>query len=589
MRKQIFGIAAVSFLLSLIILLPLSDYGRVFQVSEAREGVVVLEILRTGEYILPLRHARIVPSKPILFHWLGAAFTKLGTSYDVFLLRLPSVLAAAGSITAVALLAFSSGLYMSWVIAAGALLSTYCFLHLAYDGRVDMLCCFFMTAAICWWLSQAARVFQAGKSLAEGLRPGTYAITGVLCGFAVLAKGPIGVVLPGLVLFVVSLYFWGWRGVLALVRPGWLWTLAIGLPWYYLAALSGEDSFISRQLVFENVTRFFGGEGISKKPLWFYFVNFWPQAAPWSLVAAVVLVAYVWRLFDESRKKRFSSLFVPQRRKARFVFTASLLWLVAEILFLSLSSGKRRGYLLVITPALALFVSQLLSVYFSKLNRALRLGFSVWFSGDKTYRAAVTLWCFVVVLCLCFVCLLYSGVLSKLPLGREGVLTLAGFEQAISRGGPQLALFFIASSGLSLFFLIQGRRLKRYAFFGFGAFFLLQLVYGVIVNTALAAKGETHTYEDFANEVMALVPEGETLHFIKTLRDESFDGFFFYYRKPSDIRLPSEGLGRGGYFLARTRWLDALPSPDWVKRIRRVHIGGRMIDEPHERLVLFRY
>jgi hypothetical protein len=40
--------------------------------GEAREAIVVWEIVHSGEWILPLRNGQIVPSKPPLFHWCGA-------------------------------------------------------------------------------------------------------------------------------------------------------------------------------------------------------------------------------------------------------------------------------------------------------------------------------------------------------------------------------------------------------------------------------------------------------------------------------------------------------------------------------------
>ena len=44
--------------------------------GEPREAVVVWEICSTGEWILPLRNGTEIPSKPPLFHWLGALLAK---------------------------------------------------------------------------------------------------------------------------------------------------------------------------------------------------------------------------------------------------------------------------------------------------------------------------------------------------------------------------------------------------------------------------------------------------------------------------------------------------------------------------------
>ena len=59
--------------------------------GEAREGLVVQDIVRHGRWVLPLRNGA-VPSKPPLFHWIaGGIGSVIGLSDAV--VRLPSALA----------------------------------------------------------------------------------------------------------------------------------------------------------------------------------------------------------------------------------------------------------------------------------------------------------------------------------------------------------------------------------------------------------------------------------------------------------------------------------------------------------------
>jgi 4-amino-4-deoxy-L-arabinose transferase-like glycosyltransferase len=75
--------------------------------GEAREGLVVRELVAGGDWILPHRLGRIA-TKPPLYHWLAAAAIRIFGQSDT-IVRLPSVFAG----WAVALETFAFGLLMS--------------------------------------------------------------------------------------------------------------------------------------------------------------------------------------------------------------------------------------------------------------------------------------------------------------------------------------------------------------------------------------------------------------------------------------------------------------------------------------------
>src|SRR5256885_16610980 len=70
MRRHVLAAAALVALAVVLAALPIGS--DVYEGGEAREGLVVREMLRTGDWILPLWNGSIVPSKPPLFHWLAA-------------------------------------------------------------------------------------------------------------------------------------------------------------------------------------------------------------------------------------------------------------------------------------------------------------------------------------------------------------------------------------------------------------------------------------------------------------------------------------------------------------------------------------
>src|SRR5216117_2973334 len=93
MRRQVLAAAALVALAVVLAALPIGS--DVYEGGEAREGLVVREMLDTGDWILPLWNGSVVPSKPPLFHWLVASSARLtGGQVTVRTLRAPSVVLA---------------------------------------------------------------------------------------------------------------------------------------------------------------------------------------------------------------------------------------------------------------------------------------------------------------------------------------------------------------------------------------------------------------------------------------------------------------------------------------------------------------
>src|SRR5256885_11671001 len=70
MRRHVLAATALVALAVVLAALPIGS--DLYQGGEAREGLVAREMLRTGDWILPLWNGSVVPSKPPLFHWLAA-------------------------------------------------------------------------------------------------------------------------------------------------------------------------------------------------------------------------------------------------------------------------------------------------------------------------------------------------------------------------------------------------------------------------------------------------------------------------------------------------------------------------------------
>src|SRR5437867_13445153 len=91
MRRHVLAAAALVALAIVLAALPIGS--DIYEGGEAREGLVVREMLHTGDWILPLWNGSVVPSKPPLFHWLAAAGAALtGAGVTEHTLRAPSIL-----------------------------------------------------------------------------------------------------------------------------------------------------------------------------------------------------------------------------------------------------------------------------------------------------------------------------------------------------------------------------------------------------------------------------------------------------------------------------------------------------------------
>src|SRR5438046_10377355 len=90
MRRPVLAAAALVAVAVVPAALPIGS--DVYEGGEAREGLVVREMVRTGDWILPLWNGSVVPSKPPLFHWLAASAAALtGAGVTEHTLRAPSI------------------------------------------------------------------------------------------------------------------------------------------------------------------------------------------------------------------------------------------------------------------------------------------------------------------------------------------------------------------------------------------------------------------------------------------------------------------------------------------------------------------
>jgi 4-amino-4-deoxy-L-arabinose transferase-like glycosyltransferase len=306
--------------------LPFFDRG------EPREALAVQDIVQRGEWWFPLKTPTTIPSKPPLFHWSAALTSKITGKLDERTIRFPSAFyAILGVITIYWLGRKLFGAQVG--LLAGAILSTtLLYSSQALNARVDMTLCFFLTfSLVLFYLLYRGFV----------TRPLWYYLFYAVVGIGALAKGPLGILLPALVAGAFLAIKRRWDLLFKFCfHPGGLLTVTIAAGWYGVAAMRGGEDFVDRQLLKENLERFFGGSGHSN-PVYYYIPYLFFEGLPWSLFLPFVL----WDYF----KKRS----VTWGDDGLFL----TIWLGAMFGFFSLSMGKRPVYLLPVYPAMALLTA----------------------------------------------------------------------------------------------------------------------------------------------------------------------------------------------------------------------------------------
>lgn len=171
----------------------------------------------------------------------------------------------------------------------------------------------------------------------------------ILLALAVLTKGPIGIVLPGLIIGLFLLYLGNWRQVLAEMRLllGSLIFLALTVPWYVLVIQANGQAYIQSFFGYHNFERFTSVVNRHDAPWYFYLLIIAVGFAPWSIyLPAAIARLRVWRRPYWQTQPRSTHL-------GLFAFA----WVLGIFGFFTLAVTKLPSYLLPLMPGAAILVA----------------------------------------------------------------------------------------------------------------------------------------------------------------------------------------------------------------------------------------
>ncbi len=298
---------------------------------EPRYGEIVRVMFAKGEWIVPTVNGGLYTDKPMLFFWLALIASNLCGGVSEWTVRVPAALGGVGFILSTYFFGRDFFTPRIGIIAATILATTMRVVWEARWAHVDMLfCCWFLLAVYF-----ASRTFL-GKDYGYGIL-----FAYAFMGLAVLTKGLIGVVLPGLVFGSFMLVRRDWRMIgAAKLHLGIPIFLLVTVPWFYLVQQATDGRWLSEFIYIHHLKRYTAGAG-HRQPAYYYLTTLPADFLPWTIFAIPALIAR-WP-FRQAFKDPSSQL--------------CLCWFLAIFLFFTVSDTKRDLYLLPLLPVVALFVA----------------------------------------------------------------------------------------------------------------------------------------------------------------------------------------------------------------------------------------
>lgn len=332
--------AVLLWLAALCWLRPLSDP------DEGRYATVALAMLHSGDWVTPYLNGLPFFHKPPLYYWIAAGGFRL-FGVHAWVARLPSLLGALlAALSLYTLLHITMG--RATARASVAIFVTMPFVYLAAQyANMDMLLAGCVSACIAS-AALSAWAFDQGRAWR-----GWLLAAALFAGLGFLAKGLIGVVLPGMAWCGWVLADRRYRRLRILLYPmAWLVAVVVTVPWLWLAlAQLRYSAFLHYFFVTQHFQRYTSKGFNNPQPWWFYPAVIMLACMPWTAMAGVAR-------YQQWRAASSPAWPVPPTQQLRLPSLRSvdrlmLVWLGVVLVFFSLPQSKIVGYVLPALPPLA--------------------------------------------------------------------------------------------------------------------------------------------------------------------------------------------------------------------------------------------
>lgn len=339
---------AASLLVPAIVLLAVFavPLAQPFPLTDPDEGLhaqIAREMVESGDWVTPRFEGEPFYDKPILFFWATAGSLAVFGNHEAAA-RLPALLFGLWGVAATWLLARE--LFRNATAASAAALMLGTSIHYVVQSQVVVhdiaLTVCLAWAMFCLWCWDVRPAPGNRKWLVAA---------GLFMGLACLAKGLLGIVMPGL---IFGAYLTASHRLTLRKSAGLVFAAALGVllavPWYLLMERANPGYL--RYFVWErHVMGFLGNEQRhGDEPVWYYLPVLLVGGWPWVGYLPATLRG-MWR-----RWRRSAPPSEPNRAPAPQLFV--LVWIGTVFGFFTFAGSKLHTYVLPLYPALALLLGR---------------------------------------------------------------------------------------------------------------------------------------------------------------------------------------------------------------------------------------
>lgn len=345
-------------LLLLMVVGTLLGYGlgerALWDPDEGRYSEIPREMVVTGDYVTPRLNSVKYFEKPPLFYWAQASAIRVFGLNEWSLRLWPALFALFGVVTV-----YVAGRQLfnrrTGLLAASVLATSLLYFYMGRAITLDM--------SVSVLLSAALLAFLLGTRAAPGPRRRWLMWTFyAFAALATLAKGLIGIVIPGMIIGTWILLLNNWRVLKEMYLPsGLALFLIIAAPWHVLVSQANPE-FLNFYFIHEHFLRFTTKIHRRYEPIWFFL--------PVLLVGLLPWVAFL----GQALRFNLPSSWAARQEHKETLFLS--LWVVLVFAFFSISDSKLVPYILPIFPPLALLLGRYFDYAWTDNSlRGLRTGY----------------------------------------------------------------------------------------------------------------------------------------------------------------------------------------------------------------------
>ncbi len=298
--------------------------------DEGKNGYVVLNMLKTKDFLVPYYNCEPRLEKPPMLYWFGAINSSI-FGINEFSLRLVSGISALGILIFIGLIVKE---FFDKDIAWKSILIFLTLPHIWIEARSftpEMLLNFFSIGSIYFFLKKKPNLGW------------------LFLSFAVLTKGPVGIILPFAVVLFLRLTQ---RGFPIFSFLGIFLFLLSGGAWYIFMLYKFGYFYFYKFFFHENLFRYTGKKLFHPQPFYYYLVII--------LITSLFYIPIYFKIFS-----KFKYLYIQTKRDFKNILSSPItpfvFWFLFVLIFYSLSKNKLHHYILFAYPPLCVILANFVS------------------------------------------------------------------------------------------------------------------------------------------------------------------------------------------------------------------------------------